>query len=290
MWNSTWKAALAALLAAQSMGVLAQEVPKTITVALHPPEDGREVYQQSQAMLQRLSQKIGIEVKAFVTTDSTGVIEALRAKRADVGYMGPFAYILATSVADVEAFAIAEPKKTGKTAYHSLVITHKDSGYSSLSQLKGKSFAFTEPASASGFLVPKAGLLKEGIDADKFFGNVIFSGGHDNNGLAVANRKIDAAAIADTIYDSMIARKMIDKDKINVLWKSPPIPESPFVWRKDLPQELKAKIAAGLADMRDVSWSYHGPINGFKPTNDKEYDVLRQTAQQLKLDLKRFAK
>ena len=107
-------------------------------------------------------------------------------------------------VADIEAFAVAETKKAGRTFYHSLVVARKDSGIQTVADLKGKTFAFVDPSSTSGHLFPKAGLIKAGFNPDKDFGRVIFSGSHDSNAVAVQNGKVDAVAIADRILDAAI--------------------------------------------------------------------------------------
>jgi len=172
-----------------------------LTVGLIPSEDSRAMIANSQAMMDMLSKALGMPVRPFVAADYNGVIEALRAKRLDVAYLGPFSYVLGTTVADIEAFAVAETKKAGRTFYHSKIITHKDSGIKTVRDLKGKNFAFVDPSSTSGHLFPKAGLIKAGFDPDKEFGRVIFSGSHDSSAIAVQNRRVDAAAIADRIAD-----------------------------------------------------------------------------------------
>ena len=71
------------------------------------------------------------------------------------------------------------------------------------------------------------------------------------------------------------------------MWRSDPIPESPTVWRKNLPPELKAKVKAAFLDIKDITWADQGKLNGFEETNDAAYDVIRETAKSLKLDLKK---
>jgi phosphonate transport system substrate-binding protein len=189
-------------------------------------------------------------------------------------------------MANVEAFAVAVTKKTGQSAYKSVIIARKDSGIAKPADLKGRNFAFVDPTSASGHLFPKAGLMRTGIDPDKFFGRVIFSGSHDASILAVANKKVDAAAVADRILASAIAKGQVKSDDIQVVWSSDPIPESPMVWRKDLDPAIKAKLQQALANVKDLPWGDQGVLNGFQPTNDAAYDVVRETAKVLKLDLR----
>lgn len=257
-----------------------------LTIGLIPAEDSQAMIESSRQVLDSLQQQLGVPVKAFVATDYNGVIEALRAKKLDVAYLGPFSYVMATSIADVEAFAVALTKKTGQSAYRSVIVVRKDSGLASPADLKGRSFAFVDPTSASGHLFPKAGLLQAGYDPERTFGRVIFSGSHDASILAVANKKVDAAAVADRILASAIAKGTVKAEELQIVWSSSPIPESPMVWRKDLDPAMKDKVAKALANVKDLPWGDQGVLNGFQPTNDAAYHVVRETAKTLKLDLR----
>ena len=257
-----------------------------LTIGLIPAEDSQAMIESSRQVLDSLQQQLGMPVKPFVATDYNGIIEALRAKKLDVAYLGPFSYALATTVADVEAFAVAVTKKTGQSSYKSVIITRKDSGIATTADLKGRTFAFVDPTSASGHLFPKAGLMQSGYEPDTYFRRVIFSGSHDASILAVANKKVEAAAVADRILASAIAKGQVKADEIQVVWSSNPIPESPMVWRKDLDPTLKENIAKAMANIKDLPWGDQGVLNGFQPTNDAAYNVVRDTAKALKLDLR----
>ncbi|WP_322846889.1 phosphonate ABC transporter substrate-binding protein [Pseudomonas sp. B33.4] len=257
-----------------------------LTIGLIPSEDSQAMIESSKQVLDDLQAKIGMPVVPFVATDYNGIIEALRSGKLDVAYLGPFSYVLATSVADVEAFSVAVTKKTGQSAYKSVILARKDSGIHTLADLKGHTFAFVDPSSASGHLFPKAGLEQAGFAPDTLFKRVIFSGSHDASILAVENKKVDAAAVADRIFASAVAKGVVKQDDFEIVWSSKPIPESPMVWRKALDPELKKKIADALASIKDVPWGDQGVLNGFQPTTDASYDVVRETAKVLDLDLR----
>ena len=118
--------------------------------------------------------------------------------------------------------------------------------------------------------------------------DVIFSGSHDSSAIAVQNKKVDAAAIADRILDAAIAKGLAKREDLVVVWKSDPIPESPTVWRKDLPADLKKRVQAAFLEVKDIPWSDQGQLNGFHPTNDVAYNVIRDTAKLLNLDLRKM--
>ncbi|MEC5398096.1 phosphonate ABC transporter substrate-binding protein [Uliginosibacterium sp. H1] len=257
-----------------------------LTIGLIPAEDAQAMLESSKQVLDALEKQLGVPVKPFVATDYNGVIEALRSKKLDVAYLGPFSYVMATTVANVEAFAVAVTKKTGQSSYKSQVIVRADSGINSVAELKGRTFAFVDPSSTSGHLFPKAGLLGAGHDPDKLFSRVVFSGSHDASILSVVNKKVEAAAVADRILNAAIAKGQVKKEDLKVIWSSSAIPESPMVWRKDLDPAMKEKIARAMAGIKDLPWGDQGVLNGFQPTNDAAYDVIRDTARVLKLDLR----
>lgn len=259
---------------------------QTLTLGLLPAEDPRLILTEAQPLVDRLSAVLKMEVKPFVATDYNGIIEAMRAKKLDVAFFGPFSYVLAAQVAGAECFALAPLGRTG-ASYRSIIIARKDKGIRTLADLKGRTFAFVDPSSTSGHLFPKAGLLKAGFDPDTHFGRTIFSGGHDASAIAVQNGKVDAAAIADGLLEVALERGAVKRDDVVVVWTSEAIPGAPFAFRKDLPAETRKRIAAAFAELKDVPWGKQ-TIARFEPVQDTAYTVVRDTAALLKLDLSKM--
>ena len=272
-------------LAATGMTGAAFAQSTELRVGLIPSEDAQAMMRASQQVMEQLAAKTGMKVKPFVANDYNGVIEAMRSGKIDVAYFGPFSYVLASQLANAEAFAIPVAKKSGKSSYQSIIITRKGKGPDSVASLQGKTFAFVDPSSASGHLFPKAGLKGDGIDTDKYFSRVIFSGSHDASIMAVANGKVDAAAVAEPIFQTAVAKGHVKAEDFQIIWQSQPIPESPMAWRKSLDASIKQKVATALAEIKGLPWGDRGELNGFAPTNDQAYDVVRQTAKALNLDL-----
>ncbi len=256
-----------------------------LRVGLIPSEDAQAMMRASQQVMEQLEQKTGLKVKPFVANDYNGVIEAMRSGKIDVAYFGPFSYVLAAQMANAEAFAIPVSKKSGQSSYQSIIISKKGNGPTSVAQLQGKTFAFVDPSSASGHLFPKAGLKGEGVDTDKYFSRVIFSGSHDASIMAVAHGKVDAAAVASPIFQTAVAKGHVKAEDFQVIWTSQAIPESPMAWRKGLDADTKQKVAAALAEIKGLPWGDRGVLNGFEATNDAAYNVVRDTAKALNLDL-----
>lgn len=106
--------------------------------------------------------------------------------------------------------------------------------------------------------------------------------------MAVQNRKVDAVAVADRILDAAIAKGLAKREDLVEVWRSDPIPESPTVWRKDLDPALKKRIQAAFLEVKNIPWSDQGVLNGFHPTTDAAYNVIRDTAKALNLDLRKM--
>lgn len=287
MTRKAWlKTSIVSLLLAAAGTAFAQS--DELRVGLIPSEDAQAMMRASQQVMEQLAEKTGLTVKPFVANDYNGVIEAMRSGKIDVAYFGPFSYVLAAQMANAEAFAIPVSKKSGQSSYQSIIISKKEAGPVNVAQLQGKTFAFVDPSSASGHLFPKAGLKGEGIDADTYFSRVIFSGSHDASIMAVAHGKVDAAAVANPIFQTALAKGHVKAEDFQIIWTSQPIPESPMAWRKGLDAVTKQKVAGALADIKGLPWGDRGVLNGFAPTNDAAYNVVRDTAKVLNLELEKM--
>lgn len=262
---------------------------KVLRVGAIPAEDAQKTRENYKALAGYLQKKTGLPVEIFVATDYSGVIEAMRAGKLDIAMFGPFSYVLAADKAGAEAFAV-EIRKGSGTSYQSLVVTHPASGINALADLKGRTYAFVDPASTSGNLIPRSFYKKNGIDPDKDFKSVVYAGGHDAAALAVKNRKVDAASMDDITFNNMKEKGLLVPDQdIKIIFKSDPIPGSPWAWRKDLPADLKTKLKAAFLNVAKEDEAalsaYGGKVEGYADTKDANYDVIRETAKILNLDL-----
>ena len=243
-------------------GAMAQNAgtakPGVLMVGFIPAEDARAMIRQSKPIADKLSKAIGMKVEMFVGSDYNATIEALRAGHIDVALLGPFSYVLATTQADVEAFAITVTAKTMQPGYHSIIITQKDNPINSLKDIKGHTYAFVDPGSTSGYMVPSAFFVREGIVPEKDFKQVMYSGGHDASIVAVAEGKVEAASVADRILERAYAKGLADRKKIKVIWQSDLIPNNPMLYRKGLSEDLKKKIRDAFFGFKNLAFGEMG--------------------------------
>lgn len=281
-----------ALLINKSMaGKVVSENPGEIEVlrmGLIPASDAEEMLRAYEPIKEYLSKELGIPVEIQVTSDYTSAIEAMKYKHIDMAWFGPFSYIMAVKIAGAEAIVNGVKESTGKATYKSVIVANVDSGIKTLDDLKGKTFAFVDPASTSGNLMPRKMLVENGIDPENDFSNYFYAGTHGAVQYAIANGKVDAGAGGDNVYERMIKEGEIDPKVNKIIYESEPIPGSPIVVRGDLPREFKEKITQALVDMDKQTidkvdgW---GGIARYQRVSDADYDLVREIAEILDMDL-----
>lgn len=258
--------------------------PDRLRVALLPDENAATIIQNAQPLKKYLEDMLKKPVEMIVTTDYSSMIEAMRFGRIEIAYFGPFSYVLAKSKApNIEPFAVGIEK--GSSTYNSILIAAVDGPVKSVEDVRGKPFGFGDQASTSSHLAPRAHLLKKyKLDGNTDY-KVVHLGTHDAVARAVQSGQIPAGALSEQIYRSLIARKTIDETKIRKLDLSEPIPNYPITMQGDLAPALKEKIRTAFLEVKDPAVLKSFRVEGFAATDDKAYDILRETAKILQLDL-----
>jgi phosphonate transport system substrate-binding protein len=277
---------IALALAALGSHAYAQNTdPKTLRVALLPDENGGTIIQNAQPLKHYLEKALSRNVELVVTTDYSSMIEAMRFGRIEVAYFGPLSYVLARSKSDIEAFAVGVSK--GMPTYTSVVIASAESGVKSIAELKGKTIAYGDQASTSSHLVPRALLEDSGLVANRDY-KAVYVGAHDAVARAVETGKVNAGALSKPIYESLIKAGKLDATRLRVLAETKPIPNYPIAMQSKLAPQLKEQIRSAFLAINDPAILKSFRAEGFVATNDRAYDVLRDTAKVLNLDLAKF--
>lgn len=250
-----------------------------------PGEDSEKLVQLYDDMEEKMSEALGIPVNIYRANDYNAAVEALRTGNAQMAALGPFSYVTAAERADAECLCVLA--SNGEKGYKSYFITQPDSDIESLEDLEGKTFAFADPASTSGNVVPCneiLTMLNDSLTFDelhaegKFFKSATYSGSHINSIQAVVQGNVDAAAVASSTYGNMIAEGLIKEDDLKIFYESPEIPGSPIAVRKDMPQELKDKILEFFLNYQDEElFSLYGDSNTkYMKVEDSEYGYIRE--------------
>jgi phosphonate transport system substrate-binding protein len=265
--------------------------PKELTFALLSTENAAEIARRWGPIIAHLERDLHVKIKATTATDYRGSIEALKFKKADIGHLGPKSYVEASTnnYANVEPIAQLQ-LANGSLGYRSCLIVHSDSDIFGPEDMAGKTFAFNDPNSTSGYLVPSAFFMMEmGVDPQKHFSKVTFSGSHEASILAVAAKKVDVASTNLPDLQQLTRENKVPRGGLRVIWVSKLIPNDPIVVRKDLPPSLKQAVQESLLTMRARNPEGFKEIGawlgGFVKADDAKYQVIRdlnETAKALK--------
>lgn len=256
--------------------------PDTLRVALLPDENAATVIKDNKPLKTYLEATLNKKIELIVTTDYSSMIEAMRHGRLELAYFGPLSYVMAAKKSDIEAFAAREKK--GKKTYQAVVIGNTEKGIASYADIKGKNMAYGDPASTSSHLIPKSILKNAGLSHDKDY-KEHFLGAHDAVAVSVQAGRAEAGGLSRPILESLIDKGIIDPKKVTILGYSDPFPQYPWALRNDLDDSLKADIKNAFYNLKEVDILKPFKATGFAVMQDKDYDVVRDLAKILNLDL-----
>ncbi len=269
-----------AVLAAAALPALAaspcKDWPAKLRMGVIPTEGSADTAKRFMPLTDHLKKTLGVEIEVFTASDYAGIITAMANKHIEFAYFGPKSYVEASEKAAAEAVAM-EISMDGEPGYYGIIITPKNSGITTMEQAKGKTFAFTDPNSTSGFLVPNVLFARDmKVKPQEYFSQVKFSGSHGASILAVKNGDIQVAATNTEDMSRMEEKGSASMKDFNVIWKSELIPGSPYAVRADMPVSLKAAFTGALMLYNnDKEGMQKLQIGGFLPANDASYDIIR---------------
>jgi phosphonate transport system substrate-binding protein len=262
--------------------------PRRLRLALLPDENAATIIKNARPLAAHLETVLGREVEVVVTTDYSSMIEAMRFGRIEVAYFGPFSYVLAKSRAPgIEAFAVGVVR--GSPTYYSIVVASAGGPVRRLDDIKGHPFAFGDQASTSSHLVPRAMILKRtGLVGDRDY-RVVHVGTHDAVARTVQAGRAPAGALSEPIFRTLLTRGVVERDKLVDITLSDPIPNYPLVMQGELAPSLKEAIRRAFLELKDPELLRNFRVERFAPTDDRAYDVIRETARILNIDLGRMS-
>lgn len=281
--------AILAATTALSGAVQAQEI-KEFNIGILGGENAQDRLTNQECFRAKIEEAVGVPVKLFAPADYDGVIQGLLGGTIDYAWLGAsaFAKIHLTDPNAVD-LKLTKQNVDGSTGYYSIGFARADSGITSIEDAKGKIFAFADPNSTSGYLVPGAELIATYGKLEDYFAEVKMSGGHEQSIVGVNNGDFDAAVSwADGLgnwedgYNSGAFRRaadagLVDMNNLVEIWRSKMIPEGPMVIRSALPQDVKDKVTQVTADLweTDPECAYNvaaGDAKDFVPVDLSAYE------------------
>ncbi len=297
------KKLLAALVATTALATpaMAQDISE-FRIGILGGENAQDRLNNNECLREYTEEELGVETKLFAPADYDGVIQGLLGGTIDMAWLGASGYAK-TYLSDPEAVepVLVKVNVDGGYGYYSIGFARKDSGITSLEDMKGKTFGFGDPNSTSGYLIPSIEIPQATgatMDSGDYFGEVKFTGGHEQTIVAVNNGDVDGGVTwADGLgdwedgFNSGALRRAVDAGLVDMndmvmIWQSQPIPEGPVVIRKSLPAEVKAKMTKLWDELseKDRECFYGvaaGEAKSFDPITHDAYEVIIE-ARKLK--------
>ncbi len=239
-----FKLVLCLSLFATSLGLSAQTVLRVTTI---PEEAATEQMRKFGPLTKYLERTVGTKVDFVPVNDYPAAVEALVNKQVELVWFGGFTYVQAQIRSGGKIVPIAQREED--TKFRSVFITQTNSGIKSLADLKGKQVSFGSQSSTSGHLMPRSFLLEAGIDPDKDFKRVAYSGAHDATIASVVSGRVDAAALDITVWRKFVTENKVDTSKVDVFYTTPPYFNYNWSVHADMPAAQREKITAALLDL-----------------------------------------
>jgi phosphonate transport system substrate-binding protein len=268
------------LLAVVLLGGRSVAAQTSLHLVLTPSQKPTDLMVAGEAFGVTLGKLVGLPIRVTVASDYAAVVEALRNRTADLAFVHPAGYVLANR--EAKAMIVAKDQWHGNTSYTSRIYVRKESGITTLEGLRGKTIAFVDPTSASGYVYPMVLLIQKGLvtnrDPKTFFKEFVFSGSHDAGLLALLNGHVDALASFDQAREQYL-KDPAQREKIIFVAETEPIPEGGICARDGLDPAVFAKVRTALLSMKGPAYAeilkklYD--IDGFEPAEDREYDPVR---------------
>ena len=264
----------------------ASAAAQPLHLVLTPSQTPTDLLAAGEEFAQALGKLYGAPVRVTVASDYAAVIEALRNRTADLAFVHPAGYVLASR--EAKARIVARNLWHGKSTFTSRIYVRKDSGIKTLEELRGKTMAFVDPTSTSGYIYPMVLLIQRGLVKDRdpksFFREVMYAGAHDAAMRALLNGHVDSIASFDMAREQYLSDPA-EREKITFVAETPPIPEAGIAARDGLDPAAFARVRGALLQMRGPAYAAllkrMYDIDGFEPAEDRDYDPVRAAVELL---------
>lgn len=276
-------------------------ISNPIKIYFTPSVDAKRISTNAKELVDFLEKETGYYYTTAVPASFIAVVEAFGTKKADIAGINTFSYLMANEKYGAEA-RLRVVRDGNETTYKGCFITRVDSGIDSIADIDNKSMAYVDPSSTSGYILPKAMLDKRGIKPSE----TVFAMRHDNVVTMVYQKQVLAGA---TYYapphpetgEILDARMRVLKqfpdvaEKIKIIGFTEDIPNDPFVFRKDMDEDMKKEIIDAFLKFVSTEEGRHAmyeiyDIIGLIPTKDSDYDILRNMLEEQNISFEKLVK
>ncbi len=260
---------------------LPAQAQQTLKVSAIPDESPTELLRKFKPLGARLEKELGMKVNWTPVNDYPAVVEGLAAGKIDLAWLGGFTFVqvrLRTGTANPIVQRAEDERFTSK------FIVPASSTAKTLQDLKGKTFAFGSPSSTSGSLMPRYFLLKEGMNPDKDFSRVAYSGAHDATVAFVASGRADAGVVNASVWEKLVEKGDLNASAVKVLATTPPYYDYNWTVRGDLDAAIVKKLTEAFLKLDPKNPSHKEIMDlqrasRFIPSKPENYKAIEEAAR-----------
>ena len=250
-----------------------------------PDESPTELARKAAPLVKYLESRLGMKVEFTPVTDYAAAVETLVNRKIDLAWFGGFTFVQANVRSGGKVIPLVQREEDER--FKSVFIT-SDPAITQLSDLRGKDLSFGSQSSTSGHLMPRSFLLQVGLNPDKDFKRVAYSGAHDATIAAVASGKVQAGALNISVWDRFVAEKKVDTSKVRVFFTTPAYYDYNWTVHADMPAALRDKLSKAFLDLsRDTAEGKEildlQRATRFVPTKAENYKGIEAAARSAEL-------
>ena len=251
-----------------------------LRLSMIPTTDPGKMLRESQALVDYLQKETGAKVELTIPTNYAAVVEAVGSDQVDIAHFGGFTYVQASGRYGVKPLV----QRDRDRSFHSVFLTQPASPVNGLADLKGHTFAFGDVNSTSGHLMPQYFMRQGGVDPE-VIAKAVYTGGHDATALAVANRKVDAGAMDELVFERMTKEGKLAAGSVRVFYTTPPYLDYVWAARKGLDPKLAEAFANALLKLDAADEQQKKVLDilsaaKYVRADDGDYERLRQAARE----------
>lgn len=228
------------------LGGAAQAQQPVLRITAIPDESPTELARKAGPLVRYLEAQLGMKVEYTPVTDYAAAVETLVNKKVDLAWFGGFTFVQAHVRSGGKVIPLVQREEDEK--FRSVFIS-ADPDVKTLADLKGKDVSFGSQSSTSGHLMPRSFLLQAGLDPEKDFRRVAYSGAHDATAVAVAGGKVQAGALNISVWEKLVAEKRIDVSKVRVVFTTPAYYDYNWTVHADMPAALREKLTRAFLSL-----------------------------------------
>ena len=283
----TLAAAAAFVVPTLARAQVGEVVVDELVLGFNPAENAQALQTSADALARALADRIHVPVRAYVSLDYTALVEAMRSGQVQIGWLTPAPLVLAEQL--FHARIVLTQVRRGSPTYYGAIVVRDDSPVRDVDQLRGRTIAWVDPQSTSGYVIPRYLLMQRGIDPTRFFRQQVFAGGHDAAVLAVYSGQVDAASVwADPPGEGTGAWTRFLRGRpgpgLRPVLYTPPVPSDAVAVHPDFaarhPLLLRnvraALIAIGQTESGRATLRHLNSTDGFVEASPEQYELVRR--------------